>query len=79
MKVAGIVRNVDELGRIVIPMEIRRRLEIKAGDPVEIFVDGASVILEKYIHSCTFCGGKEELSEFCGKLVCKNCKQELAK
>lgn len=78
MKSAGIVRNVDELGRIVIPMEIRRRLEIHPGDPIEILVDGDSIILEKYAQSCIFCGEKKELAEFSGKRVCKNCRKAMA-
>ena len=78
MKSDGIVRNVDELGRIVIPMEIRKRLEIRQGDPIEIFVNGATIVLEKYTQSCIFCGNKEELAEFSGKLVCKKCRKEMA-
>ena len=77
MKSAGIVRNIDELGRIVIPMEIRKRLEIAAGDPVEIFVNGATIVLSKYSQSCIFCGGKSDLTEFSGKLVCKKCRKEM--
>ncbi len=79
MKVAGIARNVDELGRIVIPMEIRKRLEIKPGDPIEIMVDGSSIILKKYTQVCTFCGSADGLTEFCEKFVCANCKRKLAK
>ncbi len=79
MKKAGIIRNVDDLGRIVIPMELRKRFDIQPGDPLEITVDGDSIILEKYTESCTFCGGKDSLIEFCGKQVCKKCKSELCK
>ena len=79
MKASGIARNLDELGRIVIPMEIRKRLEIKPGDPIEIMVEGSSIILKKHTQVCTFCGSGEDLTEFLGKSVCLSCKRSLAK
>lgn len=79
MKAAGIVRNIDELGRIVIPKEIRKRLNIAEGDPIEIFVDGTSVILEKYAESCIFCGEKDGLTAFLEKQVCEKCRRKIAK
>lgn len=79
MKSAGIVRNIDELGRIVIPMEIRKRLDIHPGDGIEISVNGQSIMLQKYSSACIFCGGSSSLSEFKGKIVCEKCKKELAK
>lgn len=78
MKSTGIVRNVDELGRIVIPKEMRKKMGIANGDPVEIFVEGDKIILVKYNESCCLCGGGDELIEFKDKLVCKNCAEELA-
>lgn len=79
MKTAGIVRNIDELGRIVIPMEIRKRLDIHPGDGIEISLSGSSILLEKYSNACIFCGGRTSVSEFKGKAVCEKCKKELAK
>jgi transcriptional pleiotropic regulator of transition state genes len=79
MKSTGIVRKVDELGRIVIPMELRRTLGIAEKDPVEIFVDGEHIILRKYTPGCDFCGNVASVfTELHGKLVCKSCKTALA-
>lgn len=74
MKSTGIVRRVDELGRIVIPMEIRRVMEIQEKDGMEIYVDDDRIILRKYQPSCgcIFCGN-EAATNFKGKPVCKDC------
>lgn len=77
MKSTGIVRNIDELGRIVIPKEIRKKLGIEKNDPVEIFVDGETVILSKYHPVCHFCGKTENISDFKGKTICGDCIAEL--
>ncbi len=77
MKSTGIVRNVDELGRIVLPMELRRTLGIKQKDAIEIYVEGKNIVLKKYEPGCTFCGNKDELTSFKGKPVCLNCKGEV--
>lgn len=74
MKATGIVRNVDELGRIVIPMELRRTLQIKEKDPVEVFTDGNRIVLQKYSPGCTICGESDHpLDHFMGKAICKRC------
>ena len=78
MKSTGIVRRVDELGRIVVPKEIRRTLGIAEGDPVEIYTDGEYIIIEKYRPFCHFCGN-EETFEFKGKNICKKCIKALSK
>ena len=77
MKSTGIVRNVDELGRIVIPKEMRRQMGITSSDPVEIFVEGDRIILEKYRPCCHFCSSQDEIVEFKGKMICKACIKEL--
>ena len=77
MKATGIVRKVDELGRIVLPIELRRTLDIEEKDALEIYVDGNSVILRKYAPTCVFCGGEEGLGHFKGKTICAKCRQEL--
>ena len=77
MKSTGIVRNIDELGRIVIPKEIRKKLGIEKNDPVEICVDGETVILSKYRPVCHFCGKSENVREFKGKVICDCCVAEL--
>lgn len=77
MKSTGIVRRVDELGRIVVPKEIRKRLGISEGDPVEIFTDGEYIMIEKYRPFCHFCGGEDTL-EFMEKNVCRECIKKLS-
>ena len=78
MKATGIVRKVDELGRIVIPIELRNKLDIAIKDPIEIFVEGSSIILKKYEPNCIFCGNSKELSSYKDKLVCSKCLTKLA-
>ena len=78
MKATGIVRKVDELGRIVLPIELRRTLNIEEKDSLEIFVDGSSVILQKYEPSCIFCGDATNVTAYKGKNICANCRKELA-
>lgn len=77
MKSTGIVRKVDELGRIVLPIELRRTLDIAERDPLEIYVDGSSIILRKYQPACVFCGDSKDVEIFKGKNVCAACLKEL--
>ena len=77
MKTTGIVRKVDELGRIVLPIELRRTLDIEERDSLEICLDGDKIILSKYTPACLFCGSSEELVDHMGKKVCRKCAQEL--
>ena len=77
MKSTGIVRKVDELVRIVLPIELRRTLDIAEKDSLEIYVEGTSVILKKYKPSCIFCDSNKDVVEFKGKNVCPNCIKEL--
>lgn len=72
-KATGIVRKVDELGRTVLPAEIRRTLGIKERDSLEICVDQESIILKKYEPACVFCGNTEKIQQYKGKAVCRNC------
>ena len=73
MKFAGIVRRLDEVGRIVLPIELRKKLDLNPHDPVEIFVDDEKVILKKYVPTCIFCGNPDDVILYHNKLVCKNC------
>lgn len=73
MKSTGIVRKVDELGRIVLPIELRRVLDIAEKDQLEIYVDEASIILSKYHPSCIFCNDVKDTVDYKGKIVCRNC------
>lgn len=77
MKSTGIVRKIDELGRIVLPIEIRKVLEIKEKDSVEIFTDGDRIVLSKYQPSCNFCGNVSDIVYFEGKRICKDCIEKL--
>lgn len=79
MKSTGIVRKIDDLGRIVLPIELRRTLEIDIKDSLEIYVDQDTIILRKYKTSCTFCGETEGLVDFKDKCVCPSCLAELKK
>ncbi|MBU3098354.1 MULTISPECIES: AbrB/MazE/SpoVT family DNA-binding domain-containing protein [Clostridium] len=77
MKSTGIVRKVDQLGRIVIPIELRRVLNIEELDPLEIYTEGETVILKKYTPDCIFCGDGNDLVNYKGKNVCRSCLKEL--
>ena len=77
MKTTGIVRPVDGLGRIVLPIELRRSLDIQERDQVEIYLEGDRVILRKHETACLFCGGTRGLSEYKGKSVCRECVKNL--
>lgn len=77
MKATGMVRPIDALGRIVLPMELRERFDLKAKDPMEIFVDGDRIVLRKYQPSCVFCGENEDVTYYRDKLVCKKCVEAL--
>jgi len=77
LKSTGIVRKVDDLGRVVLPIELRRTLGISEKDSLEIYVDGEQVILRKYEPACIFCGNASDMTHFHGKNVCMNCAAEL--
>ncbi len=74
----GIVRKIDDLGRIVIPAETRRLFNIREGDGLAISIDGENIMLQKLEATCTFCGSTEQVSSFHGKGICATCIQELA-
>ena len=78
MKATGMVRNLDQLGRLVIPIETRRVLNLNGGDPVEIFTDGDAIILKKYVRGCQCCGDMKDVKEYKGIRICKKCLNELS-
>ncbi len=78
MKSTGIVRKVDELGRIVLPIELRRTLDIEVKDALEIYVDGSQIILKKYEPACIFCGNAKNVIHFKGRNLCEDCLHELS-
>lgn len=77
MKSTGIVRKLDALGRVVIPIELRRTLDIKVKDPLEIFVDDDKIVLKKFSPSCIFCGESKDIFDFKGKKVCQSCSEKI--
>ena len=79
MKSTGIIRRVDELGRVVLPIELRNKLGITEKDPMEIFVDGSSIILKKFEPNCIFCGSSKNLIDYQDKLVCDKCAEKISK
>lgn len=77
MKATGIVRKIDELGRVVVPMELRKNLDLKEGDSLEIYVDGELIIFKKYKRGCISCGKMSNLKKLPnGTTVCPKCLEE---
>ena len=79
MKSIGIIRRLDSLGRLVLPVELRRAFDLRVDDPVEIYVEGDKIILKKYHPECVFCNENEDLMVFKGKSVCRDCAKALEK
>ena len=79
MKSTGIVRKLDELGRITLPIELRRTLGVEERDPLEIYVEEEKIILQKYEPADIFSGSREELIDYCGKKISKKSVMEMAK
>ena len=77
MKATGILINFDELGRIVLPIDLRRTLNLDIKYPLEIYVDGESIMLKKYQPACVFCGSSDGIKQIKGKNVCSKCIKEL--
>lgn len=77
MKSTGVVRKVDELGRIVLPIEIRKTLDIQQKDAIEIFIDEDKIILQKYQPACIFCNQVNDVVYFNGKRVCTACIEKM--
>ena len=79
MKSTGIIRRVDELGRVVIPIEIRNQFNIIEKDPIEIYVEGGTIVLKKFEPNCIFCGNTKNLVAFNDKLICEECAKKIGK
>ena len=79
MKSTGIVRKVDSLGRVVLPIELRRTLDVSERDALEIFVEGNNVVLKKYEPTCIFCGNGNNVSQFKSRNICGGCMKDLKK
>ena len=78
MKTTGIVRSIDELGRLVIPKELRKSLGMYAGTSVEILALDGKIVIQKFCTGCNLCGGSEDLKEFHGNSICAVCRKELS-
>ena len=79
MKATGVVRRIDDLGRIVIPKELRRTMRIREGDSLEIFIEGENIILSKYKQGCIFCREINDLKEYMGNKICSKCASNISK
>lgn len=79
MKSTGIVRKVDDLGRIVLPVELRRTLDIAERDELEIYLENDRIVLQKYEPSCLFCGSSHGLVTYRGKNICHSCIKNIGK
>lgn len=77
MKSTGIVRKVDELGRIVLPIELRRTLDIAEKDSLEIYVDSEQIILKKYLPACIFCNNASNVIVYKNKNICSECIEDM--
>ncbi len=77
MKPTGIIRQLDSMGRIVLPSDLRKNLDLGDRDAVEFFADDGMIILRKYQPACVFCGGTEKLFSFKGKNVCTACAEKM--
>ena len=77
MKLTGVVRRIDELGRITLPMELRRNFDLAEKDALEIYVESDKIILKKYEPSCIFCGEAKDVINYKGKIICRKCLDEM--
>ena len=77
MKSTGVVLKVDELGIIVLPIEIRKTLDIQQKDAVEIFIDEDKIVLQKYQPACIFCNNIDNIVYFNGKRICSACLEKM--
>lgn len=79
MKSTGIIRRMDELGRVVVPIEIRNQFNIAEKDPIEIYVEGEKIVLKKFQQNCIFCGNTKHLVAYHDKLICEECSKKIGK
>ncbi len=75
----GKIRILDDLGRFLIPSELRKIMDIDVQDPIEVYVEDNNIIIKKYIPSCVFCGEKSNNIEYMGRSICKKCLSEMRK
>lgn len=78
-KQEGIIRSVDQQGRVVIPKEMRARYGIELGDPIEFIAENHTIMMKKYDPTCVFCGSDKNVTPFQGRLICASCMKALQK
>ena len=79
MKPADCICKIDKLGRVLIPKNLRQKLDLAVDDPIEVFTDGDALVLRKYRQKCAFCGSEENIISFKEKYICSSCISELSK
>jgi len=79
LKTNGVVRKIDELGRIVIPMEFRNTLDLRPRDSIQMSLEDGRIVLSKVLDSCVFCGGRDKLRTYRGKPICGRCAADFKK
>ncbi|HHV59924.1 MAG TPA: AbrB/MazE/SpoVT family DNA-binding domain-containing protein [Clostridiaceae bacterium] len=79
MRATGVVRRVDQLGRIVLPKKLRKEFEFNEKNDIELLIDGDTIVLRRFLPSCVFCNTRENVSEYKGRNICENCMEELKK
>lgn len=79
MKSIGIIRNIDEMGRVCLPQETRKMLNMDSGDPIEFYVQDDAIVIKRYQKGCTFCGSTEGVKDFYGRKLCRGCMDKIAK
>jgi transcriptional pleiotropic regulator of transition state genes len=77
MKPADCICKIDKLGRVLIPKTLRKKLDLRVDDPIEVFTDNDSIVLKKYRKRCVLCGSDDEVVEFREKHICRECLDEL--
>ena len=79
MKPADCICKIDKLGRVLIPKNLRQKLDLAVDDPIEVFTDGDALVLKKYRKKCAFCGSEEDVISFKEKYICRSCIAELSR
>lgn len=77
MKPTGFVKRIDEMGRIVIPKNVRQTINVTTGDSLQFFIDGDGIVMKKFSSACEFCGSDNDLTELKGKYICAECVSHL--
>ncbi len=77
MRATGVVRRVDQLGRIVLPKKLRKEFEFNEKNDIELLIDGDTIVLRKFMPSCVFCNTRDDVNVYKGRNICEKCMDEL--